>query len=1074
MVYDKTGKVNVSCPDIKNTTGDKSTKDNHFVMIETVAPELVVELPETDSTDRVDGQIWYRRHSNTEEGVEPADSEKLITVSVQDNDSGLRYVQMLVNGKDIIENSSDYEINGKALPTIASTEEYDRRITESLKFQYSIEKIAEYIPANEDGSYTIEFRVVDNAGNATTDPVNTDGIPYTTGKVVYYRDIAAPTITEFSFDPTTADEITNTSDFIEELEYGFYFKRDFKATVTVDDAAPSSGYDRVIFKLVPYINGAMQNTEEYPIEITSGNQVSYTVRAGFKGQIYATAYDKVNNESVEKTPQAFVSDENAPEIVIEPLPDSTGGIDGDGNKLYTGNVQFRVTISDRESGLRMVSYSKTSEQDSFGDVVTEIGNLDGLNGETLANGWQIAATDANLITEISQVFSFDSDDNNISMTFNATDRSKNSCEPQTSEQFTIDTIAPQVSISNSAEPVNDMYFPGSTTFEISVIERNFDETLMIGVIENSFGTAKPTVQFTDKDSSTHTATVIFGEGDFTFSLSGSDRGGHSANITFNGENREQYFFTTFNVDATPPSIKTNFSEFGKDDDTAIYYNAKQKAEAVITITEHNFNSEDVGLKIEQKPSGSSHTNDNWDVLNYFPEWDNSENSDIYTASIVLDSDNVYRISLNPIDRAKNTGVFEKGSPDHTPVFEVDTIAPTFEGRNDIAKNDENMLETSFYVVYAQSDKTADAPTVSFEDTNFDRIEYEYSICTPQYENGYELPNIAPNTNGDNIPSIQNKTFALSEVQSNWLSEEKNTKDDAYKEIPDGVYAMTFTAVDKAGNRSETIDASYFRMVNTDVLAYIYNSHKGENGARVGTGFYSLMDDDGIALSKKAADFQDIDVLVIKPIKDTSAGTLVLREDEKEYFPQDYAGFEVDSSEKVSDTAVLEKMHLPGSYFSETFRDDGLDTRMELSVSVRDGVYQWLGSIHIDNELPTATLPDDFTNWHNYFFEKETTITLTNISEPLDDMLSVVYECPRNGERTPIPHTYDAEKGTYSFTLSKGVHHIDVTLVDEAGNEWNIDRVRYIRVGNFRLYLGGGVVVVLVVVSCIILRRKRRI
>lgn len=284
--------------------------------------------------------------------------------------------------------------------------------------------------------------------------------------------------------------------------------------------------------------------------------------------------------------------------------------------------------------------------------------------------------------------------------------------------------------------------------------------------------------------------------------------------------------------------------------------------------------------------------------------------------------------------------------------------------------------------------------------------------------------------------------------------------------------MTFTAVDKAGNRSETISASYFRMVNTDVLAYIYNSKKGANGERVGTGFYSPMDDDGIALSKKATDFQDLDILVIKPIENEDAGLLVIREDEKEYNPHEYAGFTVESK-KISNTAVLNKMHLPGSYFSETFRDDGLDTRMELSVSVRDDVYQWLGSIHIDNEIPTATLPDDLKNWHNYFFEEETTITLTGISEPLDDKLSVVYECPRNGDRVEIPHIYNEEDRIYSFTLSKGVHHIDITLTDEAGNAWNIERIRYLRVGNFRLYICGGVVVLISAILFIIWRKKRR-
>ncbi len=74
----------------------------------------------------------------------------------------------------------------------------------------------------------------------------------------------------------------------------------------------------------------------------------------------------------------------------------------------------------------------------------------------------------------------------------------------------------------------------------------------------------------------------------------------------------------------------------------------------------------------------------------------------------------------------------------------------------------------------------------------------------------------------------------------------------------------------------------------------------------------------------------------------------------------------------------------------------------------------------------------------------------------------------------IPHEYDVQSGTLSFKLDKGVHHIDITLADEAGNEWNIDRVRYLRVGNFRLYVIG--ICILLLVSALImlfLRKSRR-
>ena len=211
--------------------------------------------------------------------------------------------------------------------------------------------------------------------------------------------------------------------------------------------------------------------------------------------------------------------------------------------------------------------------------------------------------------------------------------------------------------------------------------------------------------------------------------------------------------------------------------------------------------------------------------------------------------------------------------------------------------------------------------------------------------------------------------------------------------------------------------------------------------------------------------------MIKPTTDNAAGTLVLREDENQYSPQEYLTIE---NEEISETATLSYIHLPGNYFSEAFRDDSLDTRMYLSVSIRDDVYLDLATIHIDNEAPTATLPENFKDWHNYFFKDEVTISLTDISETLDKNATKVYECPRNGERIEIPFTYDSETDTLSFTLTKGQHHIDITLVDEAGNEWNIDRVRYLQVGNFWLYIGVTVLIVIATgIGFFVWRKKRR-
>lgn len=1082
--YDKLGKQSCNIPNIANTFNSddpderayfQETDGNTFVMLETVPPSLTVKMPEADSLNRSDGQLWYRKHTNSEN-----DAEKYIEVKVKDADSGIQQVNMRINDISIdhfdhfvhylnIEDMkypvSEIERNNKKLPDMGAIggEQQIRRsdLCGEFIFEYSTDKIAEMIEPNKDGSYVIEFEVVDNAGNVTKVPLDAKGNEYAESKVIFYRDDISPKVERFVFDRASADNISDagSENFIERLEYGYYFKEAFDLTIISSDPEPSSQLDTADFRFVPYENGEMKEAVIHAGVPVADGKATITVPAGFKGQIYGKVYDKVRNVSEECTPQAYVVDEKEPVIYIEPLPDNSTGKDNNGNKIYTDKVEFRVTISDPQSGLRSVQYSKSSELDSFDDVITSITNDRGFSENALIeNGWEITGRDENLITEVSQVFVFDKDDNDIFMTFKAVDRSGNETKPEECEKFTIDTIAPKITITNSSNPINERYYNSNVRFSISITERNFSSERISANIRNSYTDTVPVVSFRDGDSANvHYAEITFPEGDYSFSLSGEDLGGNKAVITYNGEDVSDYFYNSFNVDLTKPKVQTNFKSFGKDGNESIYYNYDKTAE--ITVTEHNFYDGDLGISVQSKSAGSSHSNSggDWVDIGYRADW--TSDGDKHTLKIVFDSDGVYRIVMNPKDRAGNKGEYISGSADHTAVYEIDKTLPELFSRNDKFATDDGFVKTPFCDVYYEKRKDEAPPTVEFEDVNFARIEVKAVIYTPTYKNGKEMGNIEMNPlSGELSRSVDTNKFTLSDFDK------------------DGVYSLTYVAVDKAGNRSVPINDTYFRMVDTDVLAYIYNSRIGDKNSTVEgqrpSGYYSLMSPSGKAISKKATDFDDLDILVIKPKADKQAGKLVLREDERHYLPSEYSAFKMET-EDISETATMVKMHLPGNYFSEAFRDDGLNTRMYLSVSIRDDVYLDLASIRIDNEAPSALLPEGFENWHNYFFESEHRITLTGISEVLDEELSKVYECPRNGKRVEIPHKYDPENGTLSFKLDKGVHHIDITLVDEAGNEWNIDRVKYIRVGNFRLYLIGGGILLLVFAGVFLMLRKKR-
>ncbi|MEE0266011.1 MAG: hypothetical protein UD936_10340, partial [Acutalibacteraceae bacterium] len=863
-------------------------------------------------------------------------------------------------------------------------------------------------------------------------------------------DSVSPTVDKFNFKPVTEDNISEAEEFIEELEYGFYFKKQFNAVVTVDDKIPSSGLNKVLFRLVSYDKGEVVAEKVHEINVMNKNAVC-TIPAGFKGQIYAQVSDRAENTSQEQTPQAFVVEEVPPVITIEPLPDNESMTDMAGNKLYTGPVKFKVTISDEKAGLRELVHSQASEKNSFKDVVTTISNNAGYKeSDIIDNGWQVTKTDRNLITEVSQVFTFTDDDNDIVMSFRATDRSKNTCETMQSEAFTIDTIAPKVSITNAVDPVNDMYYKDSTTFVVTVTERNFDPQLMLPTIRNTYTDAQVPYEFVTSatNSNEHVATFVFYEGDYSFMFTGTDCGGHKTDITTNkDQNVKNDFFAIFNVDATAPVLTTNFKELGNVDDKQIYFNTSKTV--TIDVVEHNFLESDMNIVVQSKGSGTGHDPEDGDWYNFgfVSDWVN--NGDKHTLQIEFKEDGIYKISISPTDRAGNTSPSIKSA-----VYEIDTKVPEIYSRNNKMAYEKDFVKTPFSMIYTQTDEKnhTPAPSIEFDDINFDRIEIKADIYRPEYKNGKEFEKVTVDSLSETLSvPVKKKQFTVPNFNK------------------DGVYAITYTAVDKAGNRSEPINDTYFRMVETDVLAYINNSSLKEK-----TGYYSLMDENGNAISKKAGDFKELSVSVIKLKDDEKSGVLTLREDDKKYLPGDDEATVTPNN--ISETAVITEIQLPASYFSETFRDDSLDTRMYLSVSKDENVYLDLAEIHIDNESPSAKTPEDFVNWHNYFFTKEVTISLTNITETLNADLCKVYECPRNGERTEIPFEYDKEKKLLTFVLKEGLHNIDITLVDEAGNEWNLDRVKNVRVGNFRLYTGASVSVVAIgsTTGIVLWRRRKRI
>lgn len=1003
-VYDKFGKVNISLPDAENTEPEGNVPNNVFAMIEKFKPIVMINKPDGDGVKRTDSQIWYN-------------SNKPITVKVQDADSGIRSVDVKVNGVNIYTDKNDLII-----PQISTTEDVGEKDTQEHIYVFDTDYFNSKVEKPSDGKYVISVKAVDNAGNVCTLDNET-----------YYIDDVPPNVSKFEFNPVTSDNISETSEYIEVLEYGLFFKTEFIADVVVKDDEPTSGLDRLEYSLITYADGKPTDKKTGVKEISNG-MASFKIPEGFKGQISVKVYDKAGNSPGDITPQAFVVDEEPPQIDIGTVGDS-GYYDSNGIKIFTSDVNMTVTVRDEKSGIREIGYSQSSEKNGFSRKTVTVSNTGNSVDNDLGDGWIITDMDSNLVTEVTKTFTFSGDNNDIVMFFDASDCSGNVNDSGVSEQFIIDTIDPVINVECSSGINGTPYYnaDNKAVITVTVTERNFSAELIDTVINNNYGNIIPPVNFEYVDNETYRAVITFPEGDFTFSIKGTDLGGHTAEVIL-PENGIGVLY----VDETPPVVEENFKDFSTPQN-GNYFNRKKTA--VIKVTEHNFRPDLIGLKILKKDAGLGHSPEEFDDVTYLTVSDSDwvSKGDVHTLKVNFDTDAIYSIEISPMDPSGNRSEHKMSE-----IFEIDTTLPVVISKNGNAIEG-NKNATEFLDIYPYSRKDETEQNVKFMDVNLDYIRYSLTVYTPEYAKGRELAAVSPakvylEEDKSKSGKIKGDLFTLPNFSK------------------DGVYALELVAVDKAGNESILNKNTYMRIVESDVLAYIPNSNLEKN-----TGWYSFQYENGDSISKRPDNFSDIDIVVLA--KKGSKVNVVLR---------DYNGEEINTNiiPTVDETMYgvnIYRYVLKADYFRENFRND---TDAELYLSVKnDGKRIDLGKIHIDNIVPSCIIPQELKSWHWFFGNDTRKFDITGISELLDESECNVYD---NGEK--IKFLYSAENNSLTFLLEKGWHNVGVELVDIAGNSYNIQEIKNIHIGIFWLIViivtlclfTGAVVLVLYKV-----RKKRR-
>lgn len=305
--------------------------------------------------------------------------------------SGVAGVQVSVNGTVVYsqpDNNEKTDNNNKKMLETGTIDLHAVAQADKAEDTNTVNK--QKIEDWKGGELTYTVEAWDNAGNASK-------VSFTLN-----FDQTAPTV-QFAIPSGNACEKVTVSD------YGFFFNKDTDVVISASDprndkqAATASGVKSITYKLVPF-NQEFDEVEAITVDDSS---VTVTVRAGFKGQIYAYATDNAGNfpgtredgkwsgckyfaDSNEANDQGYVHPdgtivENAQQhqdssIVIarknqpagtqnnkkaykaggQNAPQQDKKLSYDATKnvpLYDTNAKFTVTVKDAQSGIRTVKYT---------------------------------------------------------------------------------------------------------------------------------------------------------------------------------------------------------------------------------------------------------------------------------------------------------------------------------------------------------------------------------------------------------------------------------------------------------------------------------------------------------------------------------------------------------------------------------------------------------------------------------------------------------------------------------------------------------------------------------------------
>lgn len=703
-------------------TSNSNLTQNSEVMIETIEPVVSVSFEQTYVG---------------EEGIAYNNTDTDFMIAVSDAESGIYSTVITINGVELV-----HEVNDEI---------------KQMNRTYSVSTGETGVAATDEGKYILTVTVTDNAGN----------VKVSTNEV--YVDETAPEILNIDMEAEGTAEADGTELSVQETTYGYYFREDTKVTIYATDGAKAGDCG---VKSICYYTVNVDGTRSpvTTLEVNTNNEVTFTIPAEFKGQIYACAYDHLDNHNDYVTPGSLIietAELHARESHISFVKEASAYTDTNNNEIYAGNVSVNVIVLDTFSGIRSVEWSVEAPYDTTNNQsgMLTIDNDGAYMAGSNTDGWSQTGIDQNLVTELQKIFVISNNSNDIVLRVWMTDRAGNTTEKEIT--FGIDKTIPVIEVAfddSNADSDNPTMFNSDRVATITVTERNFNADDFAVSIANTDGSIprisewKAQTDGQNSDETKYVTTVTFSEdGDYTMTISGRDRVGNSA---------ETVSLEEFTIDKTSPVIHVTY-----DNENALngnYYSATRTA--TIQIEEHNFSENRVEVLGTATDNG---------VTARFPvisAW--RDEGDVHTATITCDADGLYQFDVTFTDQAGNEAETYEGEE-----FYVDMTEPEIEimGVEDMSANNGEV-----------------APKISLSDTNYDAGGVTLELYGAN-RGETVIQGAYTNQNNGQIYSFQN------------FKQEQEYDD---------LYTLTATLVDLAGNEStETITFS----VNRFGSVYIFDN-----------------------------------------------------------------------------------------------------------------------------------------------------------------------------------------------------------------------------------------------------------